>query len=98
MEVNQVSGAVYECFPKFDVASYSHIKGPVVIVQLFLNYNRQNINIFTYTVTLLSVLIMYQGGVTRIYTLGRFATVVKLKGNGQLKMFSVVNSQAPTFL
>ena len=37
-------------------------------------------------------------GVLRTYTVGRSATAVKLKVNGQFEIFSKVNSQATTFL
>ena len=39
-----------------------------------------------------------QGGDKYVYTVGRSATAVKLKVNGQFEMFSKVNGQACTFL
>ena len=39
-----------------------------------------------------------QGGVVHIYTVGRSATAVKLKVNGEFEIFSKVNGQATTFL
>ena len=40
------------------------------------------------------VLIVLHGSVAEIYTVGRSATGVKLKVNGQVKIFSKVNSKA----
>ena len=37
-------------------------------------------------------------GVSHTYTVGRSATAVKLKVNGQFEIFSKVNGQATTFL
>ena len=42
--------------------------------------------------------LVMQGGVAHIYTVGRSATAVKLKVNGQFEIFSKVNGQATTFL
>ena len=38
-----------------------------------------------------------QRGVVHMYTVGRSATAVKLKVNGQFKIFSKVNGRATTF-